>query len=79
MFRFDRLIRPSMTVREVKSLYPQTILVFEKFGFHEVCDDCAIEVVSRRGGLSALDVVDALNAAVFKNSETMRANDYVGL
>ncbi len=59
-----------MTVREVKLLYEQTIPVFERFGFRGVCDDCAIGIVSRRQGLSALDVVDALNAAVFEKSET---------
>jgi len=65
MFRFDQLIRPTMTVREVRRRFPQSAAVFERLGFREVCDDCAIEVAARRGDLSPADVVDALNEAVF--------------
>ena len=65
MLRFDQLIRPSMTVREVRRRFPQTVPVFERLGFRGSCDDCAIEVVARRGGLSPADVVDELNQEVF--------------
>ncbi len=65
MFRFDQLIRPSMTVREVRRRFPQTAAVFERLGFREACDDCAVEVAARRGGLSPAGVVDELNRAVF--------------
>lgn len=69
MFRFDQLIRPSMTVREVKHRYPQTARVFEELGFRSVCDDCAIETVAQRQGLSTLDVVDALNRAMLGQTD----------
>jgi hypothetical protein len=42
MFRFDRLIRRDMTVRDVKQRYPATVPVFEQFHFRPVCDDCDI-------------------------------------
>ncbi len=72
MFRFDRLIRPSMTVRDIKTQYPQTVRVFEELGFREVCDDCAIEVVARRQGLSTPDVIDALNCSLFQGEDQFR-------
>ena len=65
MFRFDRLIRSSMLVGDVKVAYPQTVQLFEQLGFRDVCDDCPIEFVARRQGLSALDVVDELNRTLF--------------
>jgi len=64
MLRFDQLIRPSMTIRDVKQKFPQTSRIFEEFGFRTICDDCSIEVVSRRQGLKSLDVVDALNTSI---------------
>ena len=67
MFRFDVLIRSSMTVGDVKLKYPQTASIFERYGFRDVCDDCPIELVARRQGLSSLDVVDELNRALFSN------------
>ncbi len=66
MFRFDQLIRPSMTVREVRRRFPQTVAVFERIGCREACYDCAVEVVARRGGLSPAEVVDELNRAAFE-------------
>lgn len=69
MFRFDRCIRPSMTVRDVKREYPLTQAVFERFGFRDTCDDCSIEIVARRQDLSVLDVIDALNSAILRPSE----------
>jgi hypothetical protein len=65
MFRFDRLIRPDMIIRDVKQRHPETVVVFEQFRFRSPCDDCDIETVARKNGLNTLDVVDALNQAAF--------------
>ena len=65
MFRFDRLIRRDMIIREVKQHHPETADVFEQLHFRTVCDDCDIETVARKNGLDVRDVVDALNAAAF--------------
>jgi hypothetical protein len=65
MFRFDRLIRRDMIVRDVKQRYPQTAPIFESFGFHPVCDDCDIATGARRSGVNPTDVVEALNQAAF--------------
>jgi hypothetical protein len=65
MFRFDRLIQRHMIVRDVKQSHPETAPVFEEFGFRPVCDDCDIETLARKYGISSQDVVDALNRAVF--------------
>ena len=64
MLPFDRLIRSSMTVREVKVKHPVTRLIFENLGFRDVCDDCSIETVARRQGIAVFQVVDALNWAI---------------
>ena len=66
MFRFDLLIRPSMTVCEIKNLYPQTVPVFANLGFRDVCDDCAVELVARRAGLSPSDVIETLHSVIFQ-------------
>jgi len=71
--RFDQLIRPSWTVREVKTRYPETAAVFEELGFRDACDDCAIEIVARRQGLSPLEVVDALNSALIAENSKKEA------
>jgi len=65
MFRFDRLIRHDMIVRDVKQSHPETIPVFEELGFRASCDDCDIETVARKNGISSSDAVDALNRAVW--------------
>lgn len=70
MFRFDRLIRRDMLIRDVKQQYPETIPVFEQFGFRPACDDCDIETVARKNGLSSPDVVEALNRAAFAQRKT---------
>lgn len=67
--RFDQLIRPGMTVREVRQRYPETASVFDRFGFRPSCDDCSIEVVARKYGLSAAQIVEALNEAAFGPSQ----------
>ena len=54
-----------MVIRDVKQSYPQTIPVFEELGFRSICDDCDIETVARKNGLSSQDVVAALNQAAF--------------
>ena len=72
MFRFDRLIRGSMIIRDVKQNHPQTIPVFEQLHFRPICDDCDIETVARKNGLNIRDVVDALNDAAFGPEEEDR-------
>jgi hypothetical protein len=39
--------------------------VFEELGFRSSCDDCDIESVARKNGISSVDVVEALNRAIF--------------
>ena len=63
--RFDEMIRPGMTVREVRQKYPQTAEIFAAYGFRPSCDDCSIEVVCRRHGLRSATVVAELNESVF--------------
>ncbi|HUO29911.1 MAG TPA: hypothetical protein VMU80_11885 [Bryobacteraceae bacterium] len=70
MFRFDQLIRRNMIVRDVKQSHPETIPVFEDLGFRASCDDCDIETVARKNGLSSQDVIDALNRAAFGAEST---------
>jgi hypothetical protein len=65
MFRFDQLIRDHAIIREVKQSHPETIPVFEEFGFRASCDDCDIQTVARKNGVSSQDVVAALNRAAF--------------
>jgi hypothetical protein len=65
MFRFDQLIRRDMIVRDVKQRYPDTIPIFEQFGFRSPCDDCDIETLVRKYGLNLPDVVEKLNQAAF--------------
>jgi hypothetical protein len=69
MFRFDQLIRRDMVVRDVKRRHPETIPVFERFGFRAVCDDCEVLTGARRGGVDIGELVEALNRAAF-GSET---------
>jgi hypothetical protein len=63
--RFDEMIRPGMTVREVRQQYPQTAEIFAAYGFRPSCDDCSIELVCRKHGLRSADVVAELNESVF--------------
>jgi hypothetical protein len=65
MFRFDRMIRRDMIVRDVKQSHPATVPVLEEMGFRASCDDCDIETVARKNGLSSQDVLAALNQAAF--------------
>ena len=59
-----------MVVRDVKQRHPETIPVFEELGFRPACDDCDIETVARKNGLSTPDVLEALNRAVFGQGTT---------
>jgi hypothetical protein len=54
-----------MIVRDVKQSHPETIPVFEEFGFRSNCDDCDIQTVARKNGISSQDVLAALNRAAF--------------
>ena len=68
MFRFDRLLRRNMIIRDVKQRHPETIPIFEALHFRPACDDCDIETVARKNGLKIQDVIDALNQAAFGNN-----------
>ncbi len=64
--RFDEMIRPGMTVREVRQRYPETAGIFADYGFRPSCDDCTIEVLCRKYGLRSADLVGELNEAVLE-------------
>ena len=74
MFRFDRLIRRDMLIRDVKQQYPMTLPVFEELGFRYTCDDCDIETVARKNGVDSADAVERLNRAVFDTRTDMEEN-----
>ena len=74
MFRFDRLIRRDMLIRDVKQQYPVTIEVVEELGFRSPCDDCTIETVARKNGLNTQDVLGRLNLAAFDTKSDMEEN-----
>ena len=74
MFRFDRLIRRDMLIRDVKQQYPMTTKVFEEFGFRSICDDCDIETGARKNGVNSRDVVDRLNRAAFGAETETKGN-----
>ena len=74
MIRFDQLVRRDMVVRDVKRQHPETLPVFEQFGFRPSCDDCDLETLARKHGLSSMDVVDALNRAIHTASSEISDN-----
>jgi hypothetical protein len=74
MFRFDRLIRRDMLIRDVKQQYPATTEVFEELKFRYTCDDCDIETVARKHGLDSRDVVERLNRAAFDTKVDIEEN-----
>jgi hypothetical protein len=74
MFRFDRLIRRNMLIRDVKRQHPATVDVFEELGFRASCDDCDIETVARKNGLNTQDVIDRLNRAAFDTKTDKEEN-----
>ena len=51
-------------MREIRVKHPETAEAFALFGFRESCSDCSLEVLARKHGLLAADVVDELNRAV---------------
>ncbi len=53
-----------MTVREIRTEHPETAAVFEAFRFRDACDDCSLETVARKQGLSVAQVMDALQLAI---------------
>ena len=57
-----------MIVRDVKQSHPETVPVFEELGFRASCDDCDIQTVARKNGISSHDVLAALNRAAFGNA-----------
>ncbi len=57
MFRFDELIRHNMIIRDVKQSHPETVPVFEELGFRASCDDCDIQTVARKNGISSQDAL----------------------
>ena len=70
MFRFDRLIRRDMIVRDVKQRHPETVPIFEQLHYRQACDDCDIETVARKNGIKVQDVLETLNRAAFGPKET---------
>jgi hypothetical protein len=77
MYRFDQLIRRDMIVRDVKQRHPDTIPVFERFGFHPVCDDCEVLVGARRRGVEISELLEELNQAAFgKTPESRDTGDH---
>jgi hypothetical protein len=67
MLRLDRFIRSTMTVGDVKTRYPHTTVIFERFGFRSVSDDCSIELAAKHQGLRTSEIVDALNWTLVPN------------
>jgi hypothetical protein len=78
---FDKLVRASMTIRDIRTRYPETAEVFEELGFRSSCDDCSIDVVARRQGLNAYEIVDRLNRIVTSefNKDVVDSRDDPGL
>jgi hypothetical protein len=66
MFRFDQIIHPSMTLREVKQMHLETIPVLEQLGFKSSCDDCTIETACRRTRIPLRDLVETTNDPFIK-------------
>ncbi len=54
-----------MIVRDVKQQHPETVEIFDRLHFRDVCDDCDIETVARKNGQRVQDILDALNQTVF--------------
>jgi hypothetical protein len=72
MYRFEQLIRPSMTVREIIARYPETAEFFETIGFRSVCHDCTLDTVAMRQELSTVDVLQALRLVIHKHEDANR-------
>ena len=66
MLQFTDLVRGGEVVRDVKQKYPETAPVFEKFGLRPSCDDCSIEMSSRKVGVSLEDLLVDVNKAIYQ-------------
>jgi hypothetical protein len=66
MLQFTDLVRGGEVVRDVKQKYPETSPVFEKFGLRPSCDDCSIEMSSRKVGASLEDLLVEVNKAIYQ-------------
>jgi hypothetical protein len=67
MLLFTDLVRGTEIVREVKQKYPETAPVFEGFKLRPSCDDCSIEMSSRKVGAPLDDVLVAVNKAIHQS------------
>ena len=67
MSQFTDLVRGSEMVREVKQKFPETEVVFEKFGLRPSCYDCSIEMAARKVGASYDDLLVEVNKAIYKS------------
>jgi hypothetical protein len=67
MLQFTDLVRGGEVVREVKQKYPETAPVFEGFKLRAACDDCSIEMSSRKVGVPLEDLLVAVNKAIYQN------------
>ena len=66
MFPFTDLVRGIELVRDVKQKFPETEVVFEKFGLRPSCHDCSIEMAARKAGASFEDLMVEVNKAIYK-------------
>ena len=67
MLKFSDLVRGSEMVRDVKQKFPETGVVFEKFGLRPSCYDCSIEMAARKVGASLDDLMVEVNKAIYKS------------
>lgn len=67
MLQFTDLVRGGEVVREVKQKYPETAPVFEVFNLRPACDDCSIEMSSRKVGAPLDDLLVAVNKAIYQS------------
>jgi hypothetical protein len=67
MLQFTDLVRGNELVREIKQKFPETEVVFEKFGLRPSCCDCSIEMAARKAGASFEDLMVEVNKAIYKS------------
>jgi hypothetical protein len=67
MLKFTDLVRGGEMVRDVKQKFPETGVVFEKFGLRPSCYDCSIEMAARKVGASLDDLMVEVNKAIYKS------------
>ena len=66
MLQFTDLVRGGEAVRDVKQKYPETAPVFERFGLRPSCDDCSIEMSSRKVGAPLEDLLVDVNKTIYQ-------------